>query len=227
MARNVVALVPARAGSKGLPGKNTHVLDGKPLYRHSVDAAIAAGIKNVVISTDIEEIFAHELPDGVTSIRRPNELAGDDVPMAVVVNHFINYCRISDSVIVLLQPTSPLRKPDHIKSGIQLFRDVQCALVMSVCPASSSVLKWGQVIDGTFLPISDPAYCFTNRQSLPKLYRPNGALYIFDADRFRKDGDFPSKSVRAVKMTETQSVDVDSLEDLLLCERLMKKEVKK
>lgn len=215
---DVIALVPARAGSKGLPGKNTRDLCGKPLYRHSVDAALNAGISKVFISTDIDEIFSHTLPGSVSVVRRPPELARDATTMADVLREFLPSALPGGGTIVLLQPTSPLRKSQHIGAGLRLFAAGDCSLVMSVCPANSSVLKWGQISGDRFQTLSDPRYCFSNRQSLPPVFRPNGALYVFDADAFRAKGDFSAASIKVVQMSEEESLDVDTLDDFRKCE---------
>ncbi len=218
MHSDVIALVPARAGSKGLPGKNIRELCGKPLYRHSVDAAIMAGIPKVFVSTDIDEIFSHSLPGGVQVVRRPSGLAADTTTMADVLTDFLGSTLPNGGTVVLLQPTSPLRKPDHIRAALELFAGGDCSLVMSVCAANSSVLKWGQINGDRFQTLSDPRYCFANRQSLPPVFRPNGALYVFDANTFRANGDFSAAAIKVVQMSEYESLDVDTIEDFRKCE---------
>lgn len=218
MHSDVIALVPARAGSKGLPGKNIRDICGKPLYRHSVDAALEAGISKVYISTDIEEIFSHSLPMGVSVVRRPPELARDTTTMAEVLLEFLDSNHPGGGTVVLLQPTSPLRKAHHIEAGLNLFLQGNCSLVMSVCPANSGALKWGQIRGDRFETLSDPRYCFANRQTLPPVFRPNGALYVFDVDSFRETGDFSSASIKVVQMSEEESLDVDTLDDFRKCE---------
>jgi N-acylneuraminate cytidylyltransferase len=223
MKSNVVAIVPARKGSKGFPGKNIQELCGKPLYRHSVDAALSAGITQVWVSTDIEEIFEHDLPAGVKVLRRPEKLAGDVVPMRDVVADIISSQNLHQTTLVLLQPTSPLRKPRHVLAGLEMFKSTDWSLVMGICEAPSGVLKWGTVADGRFMPISDPKYCFSNRQSLPSVFRPNGALYIFDADDFRARGDFASDAIGVVVMTNAESLDIDTEADFEQCQRTLAK----
>lgn len=218
MHSDVIALVPARAGSKGLPGKNIRDLCGKPLYGHSVDAALEAGISKVYISTDIEEIFSHSLPSGVSVVRRPPELARDTTTMAEVLLEFLHSTHCGGGTVVLLQPTSPLRRPDHVRAGLRLFSDGDCSLVMSVCEADAGVLKWGQIAGDRFQTLSDPRFCFANRQSLPPVYRPNGALYVFDADTFRSNRDFSAASIKVVQMSKEESLDVDKLDDFRKCE---------
>lgn len=221
MDRNVIAVVPARAGSKGLPGKNIKNLCGKPLYRYAVDAALDAGIGKVLISTDIDEIFQHDLPGVVTPVRRPQRFAGDESTMAEVLVDLLGTAQIYEGTIVLLQPTSPLRKPHHIVQGLKMFAEGSWSLIMGACEAPSSVLKWGKVEGERFLPLSDPSYCFANRQSLPKVLRPNGALYVFDSAMFLKAGNFSAEAIGVVEMTQAESLDVDTLEDFVQCKNIL------
>lgn len=221
MPSQTIALIPARAGSKGLPGKNIRNLSGKPLYRHSVDAALAAGISRIFISTDIPEISKQVLPEGVTIIPRPRHLAGDHVKMSLVISAFIERQLSEPATIIVLQPTSPLRTAEHIDEALRIFSEGKYTLVMSVCEADQGVLKWGLCNKGYFTPLSDPAFCFENRQNLPKVYRPNGGIYIFRSKDFMHMADFPTKEIGIIEMTKRDSLDVDTLDDFLQCERLI------
>lgn len=216
-----IAFIPARGGSKGLPGKNTKLLAGKPLYRHSVDQALAAGIEQVFISTDIDEILTAALPDRASAVKRTKALAGDETPMDAVLMDFLQQVYPGQAQIVLLQPTSPMRTPEHIREGLHLYHDSQPSLLMSVCAAPASTLKFGTIDSGRFQAMRDNAHCFANRQSLPDVYRPNGAIYIFDADRFRRTGALSSDNILPLIMDEASSQDIDNLDDFKRCERLL------
>ena len=115
------AVIPLRAGSKGLPSKNIRPLAGKPLYRHAVDQALQAGAQRVVITTDIPEVLWAELPTQVTLVERPPELAGDTVPMAPVLQHALHTADCHGTV-VLLQATSPLRLTRDIEAALEATR---------------------------------------------------------------------------------------------------------
>lgn len=220
---HVTAIIPARAGSKGLPGKNVRLLAGKPLYRHSVDAALAAGIGRVIVSTDINAIFAHDLPPQVECIRRPPELAMDSTTMAEVLRDLLPAAGVTSGLAVLLQPTSPLRKPETVRKGIDLFRKGGASMVMSVSPADSAVLKWGFPDGDRFVPLVSPAFCFANRQDLPPLIRPNGVLYVFDAEQFITEGNFSAESIRVLPVAADEAQDIDTAEDFQRCADLMAK----
>jgi CMP-N-acetylneuraminic acid synthetase len=214
------AVIPLRAGSKGLPSKNIRPLAGKPLYRHAMDQALAAGASRVVITTDIPDVLWAELPTQVTLVERPAELAGDNVPMAPVLQHAIETADVHGTV-VLLQATSPLRRAADIGEALRVFAGGYFELVMSVTEADRGVLKWGTLRGNRFQPLSDPAHCFANRQSLPAVVRPNGALYVLDAEWFVTRGSFISERIGVLQMPAERSQDIDSLEDFERCEALL------
>lgn len=215
------AVIPLRGGSKGLPGKNTRSLAGKPLYRHAVDLALAAGASRVLISTDIPEVLASELPHSVQALHRPPELCGDTVPMAPVLVHALQTAKVQGPV-VLLQATSPLRQVADVQAALQRLATGAFDLVMSVTDAERSVLKWGQVQpDGSFVPLSSPEHCFANRQSLPPVYKPNGAVYAMLAQWFIEQQSFVSERIGTVVMPPERSFDIDNMADFVLCESLL------
>jgi CMP-N-acetylneuraminic acid synthetase len=214
------ALIPLRAGSKGLPGKNVRHLAGKPLYQYAIDAAHLAGARCCYVTTDIAEVLSTQFTTPVALIQRPSHLQSDDVPMAPVLIHAIEQSGITGTV-VLLQATSPMRTAQHIQSALAEFATSAHHLVMSVTSADSSVLKWGFLSDGTFKSLADPAFCFSNRQQLPQVYRPNGAIYVFDAQWFVRNQGFITDKIGAFKMSASDSLDIDTLEDFERCERAL------
>lgn len=212
------AIVPARAGSKGLPNKNIKELNGIPLYKHSVEHALRAGASRVLITTDIAEVLTAHFPSPVIAYERPPTLCSDDTEMAQVVLESLVTFDVR-GVFVLLQPTSPLRTTSDVVSAVEQFRSSESELLISVCEADNSVLKWGSVIGREFRPISDASYCFQNRQALPKIFRPNGAIYIADAMTFRVAKGWPTGSMECFVMSTQQSLDIDTLEDFVECQR--------
>lgn len=214
------AVIPLRAGSKGLPGKNLRPLAGRPLYRHALDQALAAGATRVVITTDLTEVLTADLPPTVTCVPRPPELAGDTVPMAPVLVHALQQSGVQGTV-VLLQATSPLRTPADIRAALDLHATGDFGLVMSVTEADRGVLKWGRLEGQRFVPLSAPEHCFANRQSLPPVVRPNGAVYVFDAARMIATGSLAADTVGVVTMPAERSHDIDNLHDFEQAERLL------
>lgn len=211
------AVIPLRAGSKGLPGKNTRLLAGKPLYRHAVDAALEAGAHRVILSTDIPEVLSATFPLVVQAIQRPPALCGDAVPMAPVLSHALQ-AAACEGTVVLLQATSPMRQASDIQAALHVFATGQHELVMSVTEADRGVLKWGRLDGDCFVPLSEPAFCFANRQSLPPVVRPNGAVYVMNAEWFLERGSFVSERIGVVQMSVERSQDIDTLADFERCE---------
>ena len=220
-----VAVIPMRAGSKGLPGKNVRHLAGVPLYRHSIDVAQRAGAGRIVLSTDIEAVLHQDFGTDIIGLRRPAELARDDTPMDSALMHVLSEAaglQIADAtIVVLLQPTSPLRTVQDIQSSITALVTSDADLAMGVTETNNGVLKYGRVIDGRFEPLGDPAWCFTNRQSLPPVVRPNGAVYAFRAGWFRRNGGFSTHRIAAVSMPAERSIDVDNMNDFTRAEALL------
>lgn len=220
-----VAVVPMRAGSKGLPGKNIRRLAGIPLYEHSLEVARRAGAGRIVLSTDIESVLQQGFAADVIRLRRPAELARDDTPMDHVLLHVL--CKsaglqIADStIVVLLQPTSPLRTVEDIQSSIAALLQSDADLAMGVTKTDNGVLKYGRIIDGRFEPLAEPKWCFANRQSLPPVVRPNGAVYAFRAGWFRRNGGFSTPHIAAVSMPAERSIDVDNMNDFARAEALL------
>jgi N-acylneuraminate cytidylyltransferase len=215
------AVIPLRGGSKGLPGKNTRPLAGKPLYRHAVDVALAAGASRVLISTDLTEVLNATHPPAVQALPRPAELCGDTVPMAPVLLHALQTGQVTGAV-VLLQATSPLRQVADVRAALQRLISGEFELVMSVTEADRGVLKWGQVQDdGRFVPLSRPEHCFANRQSLPPVYKPNGAVYAMQAEWFMANQGFVSERIGTVVMPPERSHDIDNLADFERCDALL------
>ena len=215
------AIIPARDGSQGLPKKNLCTVGGEPLYMRAVTQAIAAGASKVIISTNIPEILDAKFSMDISVINRPNHLSGNASIMSDVIKHVFETSFIVGTV-VLLQPTSPLRRPSDIKKALGIFSEGKYQLVLTITDTDSGVLKYGFVDNGRFLPVVNPDYCFANRQDLPRLYKPNGAIYIFDASWFLKNGSFNTSSIGSSYMDPRRSIDIDSMDDLILCDEMLR-----
>ena len=218
-----LAVIPLRAGSKGLPNKNLLPLDGKPLYRHAVDQALRV-VGQCVITTDITELHKAEMPKGCLIVQRPQALAQDTTPMTPVLSHLFSELEQKNSLpqtVVLLQATSPLRSDSDVKNAIALYETGNDELVMSVTEADAGVLKYGFLNDGKFTAVSRPEYCFYNRQNLPDLVRPNGAVYVFSPQVFRTNGGLSTNSIGAVEMPQSRSIDIDNAADMKLAEAML------
>ena len=210
--RKLLAVVPVRSGSKGLPDKNLRQLAGLPLYQHAVNQGLRiAGY--CVVTTDIKEILSMPAYECCDVLKRPPGLAMDDTPMELVVHDLIRQLSLGPEVILLLQATTPLRLDSDIRAVLDLHAAGAHDLVMSVTPTDSGILKYGLLHGSSFSPVSRPEHCFSNRQSLPPVFRPNGAVYAFTADAFLRAGGWPSANIGAVEMPIERSNDIDTLDD--------------
>lgn len=173
---SIVAVIPARGGSKRLPRKNVLSFAGRPLLAWSIAAAKAApSLSGAWVSTDDDEIAAISLEHGANVIRRPSSLARDDTPTSDVICHALTAIRgegFNADAVMTLQPTNPLRPVDFIETAIQKFWSQPCDSLVSV---SQRPLKTGYINNGYYVP----SYSFGQQSRLthPIIYE-NGLLYI-------------------------------------------------
>ena len=222
LSKSYTVIIPLRSGSKGLPNKNVMKLAGKPLYLHAADLALEANASRIIVTTNIEQVLRSKAKEGIEYIRRPENLCGDTVAMSPVLLHAVRRCHVQGTV-VLLQPTSPLRSLQDIESALDLFERSRSDLVLTVTAADSAFLKWGEVTTGgIFNPVSSVEMMFSNRQNLPTIYKPNGAVYVFDAEwLLENEGLESAKKISAVKMPQARSLDIDTLDDFIRCQDVL------
>ncbi len=217
----LLALIPARGGSKGIPGKNIRLLAGKPLIAHSIQAALQVpNLDKVVVSTDdpavadIAKQWGADVP-----FLRPPELAADDTPGIAPVLHALEHFPDADQLL-LLQPTSPLRSSADIEGILAFQRRRQCPSAVSVC-ASGKHPQWSYRLKETgeiapFLTLS-LNHC---RQELEPAYALNGALYLCDRDWLQNYKSFVGPGTLGYPMPPERSVDIDTPLDWLWAETL-------
>jgi CMP-N,N'-diacetyllegionaminic acid synthase len=213
---DLVGLIPARGGSKGIPRKNLAPVAGKPLLAWTVDAARAATeLTRVVVSTDDDEIASVA---GVEVLRRPAELAADETPMLDVVRHAV--AELSPDVVVLLQPTSPLRRAEHIDAAVRLLLESGADAVVSVVvvPHRYSPEALMDVVDGRVVARGSAR----TRQEKGLVYARNGpAVLAVRSDRLGDD--LYGGDCRPYLMEERDSLDVDDPFDLELADLLLRR----
>jgi len=220
-------LIPAKGRSRGLPGKNIAPLMGKPLFVWSIVAALSApSLSDVFVSTESDQIaeIAHKFAAKV--IVRPDELCGDETTSHAVIKHAIPHIRqvagANDFGVVLLQPTSPLRTSDDIEKAIELFMGSRSHALVSVYPVDSSLLKVYRIDEhGDLVGAFSLDAPYSPRQSLPKIYMPNGAIYIFTAAQFLAGDRIPRTKVIPFIMDANRSIDIDTREDFDLARKYM------
>lgn len=226
---NVLGVVPARGGSKGIPQKNLTIVAGRPLLAYTADAARASRrLTRVVVSTDDEAIAEAAVGLGLeVPFLRPAALATDDTPMLPVLQHAAREVARAGSaadVVVLLQPTSPLRRASHIDEAIELLQTTSADSVVSVVevphqfsPVSVMRLEGGQLrpyLDGP--PV-------TRRQDKPRVYARNGPAVLAVRTHVLEAGSLYGGDCRPLLMAAAESLDVDGPEDLALAELMLSK----
>jgi N-acylneuraminate cytidylyltransferase len=226
MEKTIIAIVPARGGSKGIPQKNIRLIAGKPLIYYTIRASQKSKyIHHTVVSTDDDEVMSISLAEGATVIKRPAELSSDSSPTMDAILHTLEQCKLQGmhpEIVVLLQPTSPLRTSSDIDAALELFMQSECDSVISVVEVNHPP-QWNLVIEESYLqPIFDQKYLKMRRQDLPKTYLPNGAIYIASTETLKINHSFYCRKIKPYIMPPKKSVDIDSEFDLFLAEALMK-----
>ncbi|RXJ72809.1 CMP-N-acetlyneuraminic acid synthetase [Veronia nyctiphanis] len=222
----VMAVIPARGGSKRLPGKNILPLAGKPLIGWTIEAAQQSQyVDKVVVSTDSQQIadVADMFGVRVPSLRAP-ELSDDKASSVTVLIDAVERYGSEADIIVLLQPTSPLRTSEHIDNALTLFDSKEALSVISVTPCEHSPL-WANTLPDT-MAMDDfiRPEAAVRSQDLPTHYRLNGAIYALDkADLLQTSAINFSNRAFAFEMDSRDSVDIDTQLDLDLAEVCIRK----
>jgi len=231
----MIAIIPARGGSKGLPGKNIRLLNGKPLIAYTIEAALKSkNISRVIVTTDSNEIadiakqFGAEVP-----FLRPSFLAEDNSTAIDVYLHAFRFVKekysLKENKFVVLLPTTPLRDSEDIDSAMELFYKEKCDTLISV--------KEAEIPPGWYLIKNiknrlenadlDGNLTMSNRQCSSKYYVPNGAIYILDYEILEEKRTYYTKNTIPYVMSAEKSVDIDNILDFEFAEFLFKKLVYK
>jgi CMP-N-acetylneuraminic acid synthetase len=228
MAKSIIAIIPARGGSKGIPRKNIKKLGSKPLIAYTIEEALKSKcLDHVFVSTEDPEIANISKEYGAQVIDRPASLAKDTSKTVDAVLHAIEYLEregIHPHTVVLLQPTSPLRDVEDIDAAVNLFLDNECDSVISVCEPDHSPF-WCFTISGKYLkPILDKKFDDTRRQDLPRVVTPNGAIYISSPETIRRYKGFYGDRIIPYCMPPERSIDIDKPLDFTIAEVLINRE---
>lgn len=220
-----LAIIPARGGSKGVRKKNIKDLAGKPLIAWTIEAAKKSKyISKLILSSDNQEIidvakqYNCEVP-----FKRPKELAQDDTPSIATVIHAIEQCPGYDYV-VLLQPTSPLRRVEDIDGCIEYILKKNGDFCVSVMEPDKSPY-WMYTIDnnGFIVPLIKQEKPFLRRQELPSVFVLNGAIYIAKTNSIIKENALLTSDTLTYVMEKEYSMDIDTELDFTICEALLRR----
>jgi len=227
MKNEILAIIPARGGSKGVPRKNVRLLKGKPLMYYSIKVGLESKYTNrVVVSTDNEEIASVAKKYDAEVINRPKEISGDETPTILVLQHILKYLKekqkYKPDIVVILQPTSPLRLVQDVDNCIEKLINEKCDSVMAV-KRIDTPLEWMVKLDknGKANNIFEQKVKFIRRQDTEKIYIPNGAVYTTWTRVIREHKTFKGPDTRAIVMPYERSIDIDTELDFYIAEKLM------
>lgn len=227
---NYLVVIPARGGSKGIRGKNIKLINGKPLIHYTIETAREVfDDQNIFVSTDSPEIKSVAEQTGLSvPYLRPKYLATDTANSRDVLLHTIDQFAFKNKtkpdVVILLQPTSPLRKTHHIKEAIKLYSS-DLDMVVSVKETQSNpYYVLFEENESGFLKQSKKGN-FTTRQSCPDVWEFNGAIYIINVKSLEKNNIVEFSKIIKYVMPSNDSIDIDTELDFLTAELILKKQL--
>ena len=225
--KKVLALIPARGGSKGLPRKNILPLAGRPLLAWTVQAGLASAyVDRIIVSSEDREIIQTAEAWGAEApFVRPQELAKDETTGMEVFLHALKEAGDGFDYLVLLQPTSPLRTGRDIDACLEKCEELNVPSCVSVCEARKSPF-WMYKIDPRerLQPLINNVEFIPRRQDMPLIYSLNGAVYAARTGWLKKSGNYLAPETVGYVMPPERSVDIDSVLDLKLCEFILARE---
>lgn len=224
----ILAIIPARGGSKGIPNKNMREVGGKPLMVWTIEAALKSKfITKTIVSSDSDAILEIAKKNHAQVIKRPSELATDTARTEPVMTHVINELIKKGEVydyVMLLQPTSPLRTTEDINAAIQMLLKSDATALISVYEAQHHPLKAFTANEKGYLNgLVNNEFPFLPRQELPKAFYPNGAIYLIKTEVFLETNRLFTDKTIAFEMSAEKSIDIDNFEDFVRFENSLLK----
>ena len=228
MSPTVLAVVPARAGSKGVPGKNERLLAGKTLIARAAEAARESGVVDrCILSTDSERIAGLGRAAGLeVPFLRPAELARDESPMQPVIEHAllsVEHDGFRPDVVLVLQPTAPLRRGEHIAAAVRLLEETGADSVVTVVEIPGHMSpQYAMRISGDQLePFLPEGASITRRQDVEPAYSRDGTVYAVRRDVLAERHDLYGTDCRPLVLPAAESITIDSPEDWAAAEAIL------
>lgn len=225
---SVVAIILARGGSKGVPGKNVALVAGKPLIAWTIDTALQSQLLDrVIVSTDDKEIADVAQHHGAeVPFLRPAELAKDETPGIAPLLHAVRWLDKHENYrpkyVMLLQPTSPFRTVGDIQATFELAKKKQADAVVSVTPVQQHPYWMKRISeDGRLVGFLPMERSYHRRQDLPSVYASNGAIYLARRDVIMEQETFYTDQTYAYVMPAEHSLDIDTYWDLYLADLIL------
>ena len=222
--KKILAVIPARGGSKGIPNKNIVDVGGNPLIKYTIDAALDLEIlTHCVVSTDSDEISDVAKSCGaLVPFKRPKHLSDDQALSLPVMQHAVEFMESKQGyqydLVIMLQPTTPLRQTSDIDNAIKLLFDTNADSVVSVVEVDGyHPLRMKRVVDGRLINYIDQGHeDMRPRQELPPVYSRNGAIYATIRDVLMDKDSFTGSDIRSYIMPLERSINIDTQLDLQL-----------
>lgn len=215
------ALIPARCGSKGIPFKNIHLINGKPMISYSIEALKNSIVDEIYVSTDCSEIKSVAIHYGAKIIDRPTELSRDESKTIECIKHAISFLKMdSQDTIALVQPTSPMITSSDVTNGIDTFNLGSHDIVIAVVERHS--ILWEQK-NNSLVPKNHDLKNRARRQDMNKIFSETGSLYVFGVKNVIKYGNmYGLGNVGYIEIPKSRSFEIDDYEDINIVESIMK-----
>ena len=222
---NIVAIILARGGSKGVPKKNIIDFCGKPLISWTIDNCIKGGANSVWVSSDSDEILEISSEFGANKIKRPDDIAGDFATSESAWLHAIDHIELLKGQkidwVVAPQVTSPLREATDISKAIYIAKENIYDSFFS-CSVAEDLFFWQKDINGELDSVNYDWRNRKRRQDIPKQYIENGSFYLFKPQVLRDTNNRFGSNIGLVEMEFWKMFEIDSYEDLKMCSALMR-----
>jgi len=224
---NILAIIPAREGSKGIPHKNIQKLAGKPLIYYSINSAkISKCFNKIIVSTDdekiakISKVYGAEVP-----FLRPKNISKDSSSTIEVIKHTLEFLKKNQNyipdIIIVLQPTSPLRTSNLIRNAIQILKKSNSTSVISVSKIKKHPFSAFWLKSRLLKPFKQNFTEYNRRQKYPDLYFPTGSIYAFWNETIKKYNSMYGPKIKPI-LLDVENIDIDDKFDLFLAEMIIK-----
>jgi len=223
----ILAIIPARGGSKGIRRKNLQKLSGKPLIAHTIIAAKKTkSINKIIVSTDDKEIGKISKNNGAeVPFLRPKQISKDTSSTIEVIKHALKFLQENQSyvpdIIILLQPTSPLRTSQLITKTINTLKKSKATSVITVSKITKHPYASYWLKNDFLKPFEKNSTKYSRRQEFPDLFFPTGAVYTFWYDTLKKFNSLHGPKIKPI-VVQDEDIDIDNLRDLFFAEMMLK-----
>ena len=223
----ILAIIPARGGSKGIRRKNLQKLSGKPLIAHTIIAAKKTkSINKIIVSTDDKEIGKISKNNGAeVPFLRPKQISKDTSSTIEVIKHALKFLQENQSyvpdIIILLQPTSPLRTSQLITKTINTLKKSKATSVITVSKITKHPYASYWLKNDFLKPFEKNSAKYSRRQEFPDLFFPTGAVYTFWYDTLKKFNSLHGPKIKPI-VVHDEDIDIDNLRDLFFAEMMLK-----